>query len=112
MDLPKARGGKRGIEKTGLRSRFGPGRLGTIRCPGSSQSLLPSALRPVPPDLVGLLAVFSILFVPITGVLLEELEALRGEVRELKAIQEFDRKLLTPSARRAEADVPTEEVTA
>jgi hypothetical protein len=89
----------------------------------------------MPIDLVGLLAVFSIFFVPITGlmlilttrfafkplvetlaralrdsghsssesaafanqVLLDELEALRGEVRELKTMQEFDKKLLGSS---------------
>lgn len=103
----------------------------------------------MPIDLVGLLAVFSILFVPIAGVmlilttrfafkplvetlakalresghslsdsaafsnrvLLEELAALREEVRELKAAQDFDRKLLTPSAKRAEAAVPARELT-
>jgi hypothetical protein len=86
----------------------------------------------MPIDLVGLLAVFSILFVPMTGLmlilttrfafkplvealaralresghvsageaknsnqfLLEELESLREEVRELRMMQEFDRKLL------------------
>jgi len=90
----------------------------------------------MPIDLVGLLAVFSILFVPITGlmlilttrfafkplvevlaralresghsssesasfanqVLLEELEALREGVKELKTLQEFDKKLLGSSA--------------
>ena len=86
----------------------------------------------MPIDLVGLLAVFSILFVPMTGLmlilttrfafkplvetlaralresghigggetsisnqfLLEELESLREEVRELRTIREFDKKLL------------------
>lgn len=87
-------------------------------------------------DLVGLLAVFSIFFVPITAVmfilttryalkplvetlakalresgfshspdllphiqqLTDQVETLRGEVAELKEIQEFDRKLLETSA--------------
>lgn len=96
----------------------------------------------MPIDLVGLLAVFSILFVPMTGlmlilttrfafkplvetlaralresghsrsessafsnqVLLEELESLRDEVRELKSMQEFDRKLL--ESPRQEEEIP------
>jgi hypothetical protein len=103
---------------------------------------------PMPIDLVGLLAVFSILFVPITGVmlilttrfafkplvetlakalrdsghslsdsaafsnqvLLEELESLREEVRELKLGQEFDQKLLSSPSGNEQAVLPTEEL--
>ena len=98
----------------------------------------------MPVDLVGLLAVFSILFVPMTGlmlilttrfafkplvetlaralresghsrndgldpshqVLLEELESLREEVRELRAKQDFDEKLLGASASPRGGDRP------
>ena len=87
-------------------------------------------------DLVGLLAVFSIFFIPITAgmfilttrfalkplvetlakalresgyahppellphvqELAEQIESLRGEVRELKEVQDFDRKLLGANA--------------
>lgn len=97
----------------------------------------------MPIDLVGLLAVFSIFFVPITGlmlilttrfafkplvetlakalrdsghslsdsaafsnqVVLEELEALRLEIRELKATQDFDKKLLNAASAEDEPTV-------